>query len=117
MEYIPETLDPKRLDQTSAMIVATQILSSLAHIHANDIVHGDVKPSNILLRHDPSLTAKLADFGLAQHHIELNLHTSFGTPLYWAPELRGLVIQQTHMADMFSFGLVLLQCVSPWDPA
>ncbi|KAI9146641.1 Calcium-dependent protein kinase 1 [Paramyrothecium foliicola] len=117
MEYLPETLIPKSLDEGAAMVVATHILSALAHIHSEDLVHGDIKPSNILINREGGLIAKLADFGLAQYYVQEGLHVLVGTPLYWAPELRNCAPRYTHMTDMFSFGLVLLECFSSWDPS
>jgi serine/threonine-protein kinase len=43
----------------------TEIAVGLAHLHASGWVHGDLKPSNILIMADGSI--RLADFGLATH--------------------------------------------------
>lgn len=56
--------------------------AALAHCHGRLLVHGDVKPTNILINHGHAL---LADFGLAGPP-DLVLHFS-GTPGYIAPEL------------------------------
>ena len=43
-----------------------QILAGLEYLHfTQKVVHGDIKPSNILL--DCSLHAKISDFGVAKH--------------------------------------------------
>jgi serine/threonine protein kinase len=115
MEYLPGTLDPNDLNMRDTTLIATQILGALAHIHADQIVHGDVKPSNILIRHGPPLAAKLGDFGVARHLQQDNTPALVGTPLYMAPELRANLAASSSMADMFSFGLVLLQCLSSSD--
>jgi Protein kinase domain/AAA ATPase domain len=47
----------------SAVKIARQVASALAHAHAEGVIHRDVKPSNILLTSDG--TALLADFGVA----------------------------------------------------
>src|SRR5688572_12466871 len=109
MEYIPETLDPLNFDNKKAVSLATQILSALAHIHASDITHGDVKPNNILIQQDCYFIAKLADFGTARPQLLEGTDIVVGTPLYWAPEILEPSATVTSKADIFAFGLVLLQ--------
>lgn len=75
-----------------------------------------MKPDNILVRLEHPLTAKLADFGLARRFPQGQPHARTGAPLYWAPEIQAKG-SYSSKADMFSFGLVLLQCFSHWDPA
>ncbi|KAL7940052.1 kinase-like domain-containing protein [Trichoderma barbatum] len=112
-DYIPICLSPKDLDHQSTIVVATQLLSALAHIHSVDIVHRDVKPSNIFMNEN---TAILGDFGAAQHCVQGNLDTFTGTPIYLAPEFLEEQRNYTNKVDMFSCGMVLLECLSTWDP-
>lgn len=49
MEYIPQGLSPKDLDQKAIPIILTHVSSALAYMHANRMTHRDVKPDNILL--------------------------------------------------------------------
>lgn len=112
-DYIPSCLNPKDLNLRSTIVVATQLLSALAYIHSVDIVHRDVKPSNILMEDD---TAILGYFGTAQHHVQGNLDTFTGTPIYLAPEFLEEQRNYTSKVDMFSCGMILLECLSKWDP-
>lgn len=63
-----------------------QLVCAVAFLHSNGIIHGDIKPSNILLYKD---TVKLADFSLSSFVFENNriLYQDAYTEHYRAPEL------------------------------
>lgn len=97
------------LDQ--ALAIGEQIARALDHAHALGIVHGDVKPSNILLAVDGS-RAKLADFGLATRLGGPPASaTPAGTPLYMAPELWA-GNAPTPLTDLYALGATLLEAAS-----
>ncbi|GIL88731.1 hypothetical protein Vretifemale_16581 [Volvox reticuliferus] len=97
----------------TAVRVAIEIALGMSYIHGRNIIHGDLKPANILLRSNGAspygYTAKIADFGLAlklkagESHIS-NIRR--GTPLYIASELveDG---RATTASDLYSFGVIL----------
>ena len=70
MEYVPGRTLKDRIKQeghlsvSDALQVAKDIARALAHAHANNLVHCDIKPHNILMMPDGS--AKVADFGIAR---------------------------------------------------
>lgn len=87
---------------------ALQIAQALEHAAKFDIVHGDVKPSNILLV--DHRTAKLTDFGLARRQSELagDAASTAGTPNYISPEAARS--QPTdHRSDMYALGVTLFE--------
>ncbi|MCA9996086.1 MAG: protein kinase, partial [Anaerolineales bacterium] len=88
----------KRLPVAQALTLARQIADALAHAHAQNILHLDVKPENILLKEakdpDNPVTAVLTDFGLS-HHLRTvtRLRIQPGSWPYAAPErVEGLAI-------------------------
>ncbi|WP_053719151.1 serine/threonine-protein kinase [Saccharothrix sp. NRRL B-16348] len=93
--------------------IGSQIAGVLAHVHANDVVHRDVKPSNILLD-TTGRRAYLADFGLALQAQVTRVTRSgilVGTAGYLAPEqVRGGDVLPA--ADVYALGLVLLECLT-----
>ena len=96
---------PPALDQGLAWM--QQIGEALRAASAAGIVHRDIKPENIMLTRD--LSAKVADFGLAQlsQSDQKNLTqtgTTMGTPLYMSPEqVRGSRVDSR--SDQYSFGV------------
>jgi len=90
--------------------LGAQVAKALAAAHANGIVHGDIKPENIMLRDDGYV--KVLDFGLARRvGIETIAGAQgpvFGTLRYMSPEqAKGEAL--TPASDVFSFGLVLFE--------
>ncbi|GBG25670.1 Protein kinase, putative [Hondaea fermentalgiana] len=87
-----------------------EIVSAVAHLHENDIVHRDLKLSNILVTNE--LHVKISDFGLAARIEDREHHTICGTPCYMAPEVRhhnrrsGLSYDPVQ-ADLWSLGCLL----------
>ncbi|MGW4891973.1 serine/threonine-protein kinase [Kitasatospora sp. NPDC004240] len=69
-------------------VVVSQLTEAVAHLHDAGIVHGDLKPSNVLLRRRDPLELALADFGVSKSLDATSRFTQrvFGTLAYSAPE-------------------------------
>ncbi len=63
-EHIDDYCDHRRLGVDARIRLFLDVLSAVAHAHANLIVHRDLKPSNVLVRNDGQV--KLLDFGIAK---------------------------------------------------
>ncbi|KAJ5808878.1 hypothetical protein N7474_010147 [Penicillium riverlandense] len=90
-----------------ARCVFQQMLQALDFLAANDIVHRDIKPQNILytLESDGQYLFRLGDFGVCNHII--SAVTQVGTLLYMAPEVfeHGA---QTHKMDVWSLFVTMV---------
>jgi tRNA A-37 threonylcarbamoyl transferase component Bud32/uncharacterized membrane protein YgcG len=92
--------------------IGAALAGALAHVHANGVVHRDVKPSNILL--DENGSPLLGDFGIALLTGSARLTRTneiIGTPAYLAPE-QVLGDEVGPPADVYALGLVLLECLT-----
>lgn len=113
MELVPgntvaQMLETGPLPFPQVVAIASQITAALGHCASFDIVHGDIKPSNMLAA--SSLTVKLADFGLAQRMslTQSSNNKIAGTPNYLAPELANGSAANTQ-SDMYSLGVTLFE--------
>ncbi len=95
---------------------AGDLAAALGLAHRANIIHGDVKPANILVT--PEGQVKLGDFGVARFSTQISGGGSImGTPAYLSPEQ---ILGNSHdtRSDLFSLGIILYQMscgVRPFD--
>ena len=91
------------------------IARALAHMHAREIVHRDVKPDNVMLARgeEGEVTPKLLDLGIAHPRAQgaklTATGTLLGTPAYIAPEQAWGVADISPAADQWSFAAMLYE--------
>lgn len=138
MEYVPggtlaDLMEERRqsgrtMSLEDALSICYQVLDALQHIHRHNILHRDVKPSNIILqkREGGGFVAKLMDFGIAtleneeDHLTKLTLLSAGGpgTPAYMAPERIDSETygEQGPATDLYSVGVILYELLCDVTP-
>lgn len=108
----------------STMPLLRQIAAAIDHAHAHGVIHGDIKPENVLLTPDRR-TAFLADFGVARHfafveRIASNIvEPGAGTSAYLSPEQLSQN-KQFASSDTYAFALMAYELLTgrlPFDVA
>jgi serine/threonine-protein kinase len=92
--------------------IVVQVLDGLEHAHRENVVHQDIKPSNILIE-AASKRPLIADFGIAKS-LEGEITEDgivYGSPLYMAPErLSGG--SSDHRVDIYAVGIMLYKMIT-----
>jgi alkyl hydroperoxide reductase subunit AhpC/tRNA A-37 threonylcarbamoyl transferase component Bud32 len=125
MEYLDgqplsKLLEAGPLSLAQAAAIARQVALGMAAAHERGIVHGDLKPANVMVT--AAGVAKILDFGLASRQRQASTQVAdgseadgprglFGTPGYMSPEQsRGQPISPA--SDVFSLGLILYEMLT-----
>ncbi len=112
------------LNSEEFLVLAVQCAEALAAAHEKGIVHGDIKPENIMLT--AAGQVKILDFGVAKRlplldqsgptqTVERKTGSISGTPAYMAPEVL-LDKDPDGRADIFSLGVVFYEMLSGKHP-
>lgn len=96
----------------------SQILNALLYLRNMNIVHGDIKPGNVLVSGDHSVL-KLCDFGFSFIYVPNGMSKPkviCGSPLYMAPELRSEDYLPHDGIDIWALGLILHEMIFGYHP-
>ncbi|XP_021717384.1 inactive leucine-rich repeat receptor-like serine/threonine-protein kinase At1g60630 [Chenopodium quinoa] len=106
----------KPLHWTSCLKIAEDLATGLLYIHQNfELVHGNLKSSNVLLGSD--FESCLTDYGLQSfRNPESTEEPSASSLFYRAPECRDSRRLPTQQADIYSFGVLLLELMTGKTP-
>ncbi len=97
------------MPMASAIVMMSQILSGVAQIHERSLIHGDIKPANILVGENDR--ARVADFGLLRHERATNFDNTSGTLRYMAPECFDSGATDCRR-DVYALGLVFYEMLT-----
>lgn len=121
-ELFEHLLESGVFEEDRAQKLVVELCHALSYLHANDVVHADIKPENILVgeRENGEMLVRLIDFGLAyrQHdesERQLSTTGSIGTLAYAAPEY--LSRQESDSSvDIWALGVVLYIILCGYHP-
>ncbi len=119
MEYVNgrtllQVLSESPIPWPRACSWAADLATALGRAHHAGIIHGDVKPANIMITEEGEV--KLSDFGIARFATQVSgSGRIMGTPAYLAPEQ---IMGEPHStrSDLFSLGIVLYQMLTGVPP-
>nr|XP_020468642.1 receptor-interacting serine/threonine-protein kinase 3-like isoform X2 [Monopterus albus] len=102
-----------------AFRLAHQVALGMNFLHLKDLVHSDLKPSNVLLNDD--LNAKIADFGLSRvstSALNSNSETgeAGGSYMYMPPEAFTASYKPVRAFDIYSYGILLWSIATGKEP-
>ncbi|XVF82098.1 hypothetical protein PTKIN_Ptkin16aG0017100 [Pterospermum kingtungense] len=100
-----------QIDETTARRYFKDIIAGLTYLHSHNIVHGDIKPENLLLTKCGSV--KIGDFSVSQAFEDENdeLWTCPGTPAFTPPECCLNSVYHGKAADIWATGVTLYYMV------
>ncbi|CAF1411603.1 unnamed protein product [Didymodactylos carnosus] len=120
-----QEIEAKMTDGRIKKKLTIEIVLGMIQLHTVNIVHGDLKPQNVLVSKD--YTAKLTDFGLATLRGKTSSSIAStaiqdantavcGTAAYMAPELLSSSKPSELSSDAFSFGIMLNEVIQEEEP-
>lgn len=100
----------------AAAAIACEICRAVDYAHKHNVIHRDIKPTNVLVSKDGQL--KVTDFGVAKDETardQTQVGTIIGTPCYMSPE-QAAGKKLTAQSDVYSIGIVLYELATGKKP-
>jgi tetratricopeptide (TPR) repeat protein len=119
-EDLGRRLEHQPLTMQESMTLVRTVAEALAAIHRHGVVHRDINPSNLFLRHGQIERVTLIDFGIARGgSVSWSVTRTgevVGTLQYIAPEQARGEQEVKASADVFALGCVLYECLTGVPP-
>ncbi len=99
------------LTTSEKLHIVKQLLDALRAIHSTNVVHRDLSPDNVILRHNTDSEVCLIDFGVVKYEVDWMKNTSYGAaygkPEYMSPEQFNSPGSLDYRSDYYSLGVLL----------
>jgi len=107
LKSLMETIGQRYFTVSEVKNIMIQLLTGLAYLHENDVLHRDIKTSNILYNNNGEI--KLCDFGISRCFIKTDEHytPTVVTPYYRSPELFLGEDKYSAEIDLWSCGCIM----------
>ena len=113
-------IEKKQLSIEQTITIALNLLKALQNLHAQEVIHLDLKPDNILI--DDNNEVYLIDFGLAHHSrypdlLAEEMRKGIGSAPYISPE-QVVGVREDSRSDIFAFGVIVYEMLTgklPFD--
>ena len=108
--------DGELMPQVDVVRLGKAIAAALDYAHGRNVIHRDVKPSNVMIAKNGRIV--LADFGLALNVQQGSIGEIFGTPHYIAPEQARNSATAVPQSDLYALGVILYEMLTgvvPFD--
>jgi serine/threonine protein kinase len=105
----------RQLSDADAERLLEQLAGAIHYLHSQNVIHRDVKPSNVFVTQTEPLQVSLADFGTARlGGYQTMLTGTIGTVAYSSPE--AVTGMQSDASDYWSLGMVLIEALTGRQP-
>ncbi len=101
----------KSLDPENMAWITERVLNALLYLHHHGVVHGDIKPSNIIVQPDRHM-AVLVDFGLAMKNPTRESKNKGFTEYFAAPEALNPSLPLVPESDFYSLGMTIVYALT-----
>ena len=114
-QNLEQRLQRGKFSENETAVIGADLCRALAAIHANGLVHGDLKSTNVMRRESDGKIL-LMDFGCVREISSHQAARRYGTPVYMAPEVLLERRAPDLRADLYSLGVLMYHLVTKQFP-